>query len=510
LNIFFFTFEWGASAPVEWRKSYTLVVRHTADEIIRQAIQAKSFFASVYKLTEKKYRQFLTDLKRYPGTIADYDLLFGVPILIPSFSQFIKLVRIGGNTVLTDPEHLPSLPDSFDAIYKLSFVSYNELNELIASGVINKNMTRQEVETIRPDAKARRELQHEKEVAELAADMASTTETPKRQVTEEEHTRIVQGIEALTGRPMTAEEIAANIPRETSAPPAPPRPPRPSVAEFRARQKAARDAEVQREKDRIEANAMRYLPGTREEDDVCRLVHLMTENPEDFAVLEAIGTKEPGTPLTDHESAELARIRIFLSEPVTGIIARDPELFEMRYINIRNKLASWQFPALVSRTLRTSLFALRDSKDRETHTQTVDGTSLFDACDTAIQMWSRLWWWPSSALIEVDSGNDRWKGESGDRQTMERTVQPPPSLRISPSPRPHRLTDFETSPRTLPGGDHAGGSGEDLAVRPRIHHRSIRSTWSGEPHCRIQRGDAVLFGNQERTENYTGERFWVR
>jgi len=79
---------------------------------------------------------------------------------------------------------------------------------------------------------------------------------------------------------------------------------------------------------------------------------------------------------------------------------------------------------------------LRDSKDRETHTQTVDGTSLFDACDTAIQMWSRLWWWPSSALIEVDSGNDRWKVDQATLTEVERTAAPP-ILRTSPAAAPH-------------------------------------------------------------------------
>jgi hypothetical protein len=43
------------------------------------------------------------------------------------------------------------------------------------------------------------------------------------------------------------------------------------------------------------------------------------------------------------------------------------------------------------------------------YSKTVDATSLFEACDTAMNDWSKLWWWPSWALLEIEAGDDRWK-----------------------------------------------------------------------------------------------------
>jgi hypothetical protein len=48
-------------------------------------------------------------------------------------------------------------------------------------------------------------------------------------------------------------------------------------------------------------------------------------------------------------------------------------------------------------------------KDGETHTKEVDATSPFDAADTVIREWNRLWWWSSSATIQIQSGPDRWQ-----------------------------------------------------------------------------------------------------
>jgi hypothetical protein len=48
-------------------------------------------------------------------------------------------------------------------------------------------------------------------------------------------------------------------------------------------------------------------------------------------------------------------------------------------------------------------------KDGEIHRREVDATSVFDAADTVIQEWHRLWCWSSSSLIEIESGPDRWK-----------------------------------------------------------------------------------------------------
>jgi hypothetical protein len=48
-------------------------------------------------------------------------------------------------------------------------------------------------------------------------------------------------------------------------------------------------------------------------------------------------------------------------------------------------------------------------KDGETHTKEVDATSLFDAADTVIRDWNRLWWWPSGASIQIECGPDHWQ-----------------------------------------------------------------------------------------------------
>lgn len=48
-------------------------------------------------------------------------------------------------------------------------------------------------------------------------------------------------------------------------------------------------------------------------------------------------------------------------------------------------------------------------KDGDTHTKQVDATSLFDAADTVIRDWNRLWWWSSSSPIQIESGPDRWQ-----------------------------------------------------------------------------------------------------
>jgi hypothetical protein len=48
-------------------------------------------------------------------------------------------------------------------------------------------------------------------------------------------------------------------------------------------------------------------------------------------------------------------------------------------------------------------------KDGEIHSKDLDATSLFDAADTVIRDWNRLWWWSSSAIIQIQSGPDRWE-----------------------------------------------------------------------------------------------------
>jgi hypothetical protein len=59
----------------------------------------------------------------------------------------------------------------------------------------------------------------------------------------------------------------------------------------------------------------------------------------------------------------------------------------------------------------------------------VDATSLFDAAATVTQDWSRLWWWSSSSLIEVESGTDRW-------QVNQATVRKWRKTKAIPEPEP--------------------------------------------------------------------------
>jgi len=47
--------------------------------------------------------------------------------------------------------------------------------------------------------------------------------------------------------------------------------------------------------------------------------------------------------------------------------------------------------------------------DGEPHQVAVNAASLFDAVDQAIEQWSRLWWFNSSAVAEVQVGNRRWR-----------------------------------------------------------------------------------------------------
>jgi len=46
-------------------------------------------------------------------------------------------------------------------------------------------------------------------------------------------------------------------------------------------------------------------------------------------------------------------------------------------------------------------------KDGETHSLTLEASSVFDAADKAINRWARLWWF-SDALITVQSCEERW------------------------------------------------------------------------------------------------------
>jgi hypothetical protein len=48
-------------------------------------------------------------------------------------------------------------------------------------------------------------------------------------------------------------------------------------------------------------------------------------------------------------------------------------------------------------------------KDMMHHSFETDATSLFDACENAIQEMCRYWWWNEEALLEIRSGPDRWQ-----------------------------------------------------------------------------------------------------
>jgi len=63
-------------------------------------------------------------------------------------------------------------------------------------------------------------------------------------------------------------------------------------------------------------------------------------------------------------------------------------------------------------------------KDGQTHKKEVDATSLFDAADTVVMDWHRLWWWSSSSLIQIESCPDRWQVNQESVRRWRKTKRP--------------------------------------------------------------------------------------
>jgi hypothetical protein len=48
-------------------------------------------------------------------------------------------------------------------------------------------------------------------------------------------------------------------------------------------------------------------------------------------------------------------------------------------------------------------------KDGQTHAVTLSAESLFHAAASAINEWSRLWWWDCESILKVRSGEQVWR-----------------------------------------------------------------------------------------------------
>jgi len=75
---------------------------------------------------------------------ADKSKLF--PVLVFSKATFSKLAKIGSNEYLLSKDLRPSLPPSYSILYELAKLSEEHLKLAHADGVLNANMTRNDVE----------------------------------------------------------------------------------------------------------------------------------------------------------------------------------------------------------------------------------------------------------------------------------------------------------------------------------------------------------------------------
>jgi hypothetical protein len=48
-------------------------------------------------------------------------------------------------------------------------------------------------------------------------------------------------------------------------------------------------------------------------------------------------------------------------------------------------------------------------KDGQTHAVTLSAESLFHAAASAMNDWSRLWWWSKESIITVRAGEQVWR-----------------------------------------------------------------------------------------------------
>jgi hypothetical protein len=96
--------------------------------------------SKIYEEVEKGLKMVAECRDRYPAFAEAYEAIFGDPLNIPSYGHFRKLVKLARNPVLNNPENWNNLPDSFGALYQLSFCGIL-VQAGIDEGKITKSMT---------------------------------------------------------------------------------------------------------------------------------------------------------------------------------------------------------------------------------------------------------------------------------------------------------------------------------------------------------------------------------
>ena len=125
---------------------------------------------TLYEAIERDHLNLLTAYRiDNQEFVKAYQAIFGDRHRIPSYGHFRKLVCLGRNQVLVNPSNWPKLPDSFEAIYQLSFcvrkdvltavVDFSPIQQLLDSGSVTKRTNMAEIEAIRKTFNEDRELQ---------------------------------------------------------------------------------------------------------------------------------------------------------------------------------------------------------------------------------------------------------------------------------------------------------------------------------------------------------------
>ena len=105
----------------------------------------------VYKDTEERSNMVAKYGDQYPEFGIAYEAIFEDPLNIPSYGHFRKLVKLAKSPALTDPKNWPLLPDSFGALYQLSFCGVL-VQAGIDEGKITKAMTPRQAAIFRREA----------------------------------------------------------------------------------------------------------------------------------------------------------------------------------------------------------------------------------------------------------------------------------------------------------------------------------------------------------------------
>jgi hypothetical protein len=147
--------------------------RQTAAQILTEALMAAQLvnfghdgdFTAWYRASGGQQRKFYEALEKgmirridpkwkesqHPDFIAAWEAIFGDPLRIPSYGHFRKMIRMARSRIFTDPANWDRLPDSFDAIYYLSFLANETLIELLNSGAVCKTTSLERVKELRAD-----------------------------------------------------------------------------------------------------------------------------------------------------------------------------------------------------------------------------------------------------------------------------------------------------------------------------------------------------------------------